>query len=65
MPASTMELCTVGSTPTVLMMSAATRNYSPSRIERPRLERNAATGVSRDPSAGNVSVQPVGSGLAS
>ena len=39
MPASTARLCSVGSTATVPMMSAATRNSSPSRMPRPRLAR--------------------------
>ena len=38
-PASTARLCRVGSTATVPMMSAATRNSSPSRMPRPRLAR--------------------------
>jgi len=47
MPASTATLSKVGVTATVLMMSAATRNSSPSRIARPRLDRKSAIAASR------------------
>lgn len=47
MPASTNRLWMVGSTATVLIMSAATRNSKPSKIERPRLDRKVATSVDR------------------
>ncbi|EZP54185.1 hypothetical protein BW41_01715 [Sphingomonas sp. RIT328] len=47
MPARTKRLSNVGSTATVLMMSAATRNSRPSRIDRPSPDRKSAINTAR------------------